>query len=93
MGPFTSEGQTVTCAHGMVVMFVPFTGKWSQVIGTFATSANLKAEMLAKILRQQFLLKRVDYLSILLRVMALLGIGGCGKYWELKSSQTKSPAS
>ncbi|XP_075540088.1 uncharacterized protein LOC142574996 [Dermacentor variabilis] len=64
MGPFTSEGQTVTCDHGMVVMFVPFTGKWSQVIGAFATSANVKAEMLAKILIEATILAEASGLFV-----------------------------
>lgn len=92
MGPFMSEGQTVTCDHDMVVMFVPFTGKWSQVIGAFATSANVKAEMLAKILIEATILAEAIGLFVNF-VTSDGGTSGCGEYWELESGRTKSPAS
>lgn len=34
----------------MIVMFVPFTGKWSQIIGVFATKGNVKGDILLKIM-------------------------------------------
>lgn len=33
----------------MVILFVPFQGKWSQVIGYFATHGNMKGDILAKV--------------------------------------------
>lgn len=85
LGPFTTDGQNVPSDHGMVVMFVPFTGRWSQVIGTFATSGNVKAEMLAKILIEATIVAEasgllVDFItcdgaSWNRRMWNLLGIG------------------
>lgn len=50
LGPFTiSKGKGVPCDHGMVILFVPFQGKWSQVIGYFATRGNMKGDALAKV--------------------------------------------
>lgn len=34
----------------MVVMFQPFTGSWTQVLGVFASRGNVKAPTLAKII-------------------------------------------
>ncbi|XP_054928431.1 uncharacterized protein [Dermacentor andersoni] len=64
LGPFTAEGQNVPCDHGMVVMFVPFAAKWTQVIGTFATSGNAKAEVLAKILIEATILAEASGLLV-----------------------------
>lgn len=47
MVPLTADGQDVPCDHGMVIMLVPFVGKWTQVICAFATSGNAKAEVLS----------------------------------------------
>ncbi|KAG0413268.1 hypothetical protein HPB47_009572 [Ixodes persulcatus] len=49
IGSSMTEGQNVVCDHGMIIMFVPFTGKWTQIIGAFATNGNAKAEELAKV--------------------------------------------
>nr|XP_037289630.1 uncharacterized protein LOC119183564 [Rhipicephalus microplus] len=50
LGPFTTQKDKSTPSdHGMVVLFVPFQGKWSQVIGCFATNGNMKADILAKV--------------------------------------------
>lgn len=50
LGPFTTQKDMSTPSdHGMVVLFVPFQGKWSQVIGCFATNSNMKADILAKV--------------------------------------------
>lgn len=45
---FTDKG--VKSDHAMVILFVPFVGKWSQVIGTFATSGNMKGDLLAQVI-------------------------------------------
>ncbi|KAH6920170.1 hypothetical protein HPB50_028842 [Hyalomma asiaticum] len=85
MGPFSGEGQNVPCDHGMVIMFVPFTGKWTQIIGAFATSGNAKAEILAKVLIEATILAEangliVDFItcdgaSWNRRMWTILGIG------------------
>ncbi|KAG0430113.1 hypothetical protein HPB47_022993 [Ixodes persulcatus] len=46
----STTDKCVESDHGMVIMFVPFVGKWSQIIGTFATNGNMKGEMLAEVL-------------------------------------------
>lgn len=45
----TTRQEIIPCCHRMV-MFVPFTGKWTQITGCFATRRNAKAELLAKTL-------------------------------------------
>lgn len=51
LGKFTPEAErSLTCDHGLVVMFQPFSGKWHQIIGVFASHSNVKAETLAKII-------------------------------------------
>lgn len=49
--PFTSAKDAgLPCDHGMVVMFVPFAGKFFQILGTFAANGNVKGELLCKII-------------------------------------------
>ncbi|KAH7977593.1 hypothetical protein HPB49_002917 [Dermacentor silvarum] len=51
LGKFTPESErSVACDHGLVVLFVPFTGTWHQIIGVFASRSNVKSEMLGKII-------------------------------------------
>lgn len=51
LGPFTpAKDANLPCDHGMVVMFVPFAGKFSQILGAFAANGNVKGELLCKIL-------------------------------------------
>lgn len=39
LGPFTEEKDKHTKAdHGLVVMFQPFVGKWTQIIGNYHSS-------------------------------------------------------
>lgn len=64
LGHFTAEEQDIPCDHGMIVMFVPFTGKWTQVIGAFATRGNVKAEMLAEILTEATILAKASELLV-----------------------------
>lgn len=85
MGSSMTEGQNVVCDHGMIIMFVPFTGKWTQIIGAFATNGNAKAEELAKVLIEATILAEasgliVDFLtsdgaSWNRRMWKILGIG------------------
>nr|XP_037280523.1 uncharacterized protein LOC119173843 [Rhipicephalus microplus] len=57
LGHFTSKkDKCEPCDHGMVIMFAPFTGKWTQVLAVFATHGNVKGELLAKILVEAVLL-------------------------------------
>ncbi|XP_077557315.1 uncharacterized protein LOC144172497 [Haemaphysalis longicornis] len=42
----------VVCDHGMAIVFVPFVGKWSQILAVFATHGNVKGNMLAKIMAE-----------------------------------------
>lgn len=50
LGPYTiSKGKGVPCDHGMVILFVPFQGKCSQVIGYIATRGKMKGDALAKV--------------------------------------------
>lgn len=45
LGEYTSVAdKSVQLDHGMVSLFVPFVGKWSQVTGTFATTGNMKGD-------------------------------------------------
>ncbi|KAH7979800.1 hypothetical protein HPB49_011096 [Dermacentor silvarum] len=57
LGPFTPpQDANLPCDHGMVVMFVPFTGEFSQIIGAFATHGNVKGSLLCKILIEAIIL-------------------------------------
>ncbi|XP_064472820.1 uncharacterized protein LOC135387642 [Ornithodoros turicata] len=85
LGCFTADKANAPCDHGMVIMFVPFTGKWMQIIGAFATSGNVKAELLAKIIIEATILAEssgllVDFItcdgaSWNRRMWKILGIG------------------
>ncbi|KAK8765846.1 hypothetical protein V5799_007373, partial [Amblyomma americanum] len=46
----TGDQKGVLVDHGMVVLFQPFTGNWTQVLGVFASRGNVKAPTLAKII-------------------------------------------
>ncbi|XP_064485892.1 uncharacterized protein LOC135398409 [Ornithodoros turicata] len=51
LGSFTPEDARRTPAdHGLVIMFQPFVGAWTQIIGVFASRGNVKAHLLTKIL-------------------------------------------
>ncbi|KAH9367687.1 hypothetical protein HPB48_012803 [Haemaphysalis longicornis] len=57
LGPFTEEKDKHTKAdHGLVVMFQPFVGKWTQIIGVFASKGNVKAAVLTKIILEATIL-------------------------------------
>ncbi|KAM7281815.1 hypothetical protein ISCGN_001976 [Ixodes scapularis] len=68
LGQFTEEADQHTRAdHGLVVMFQPFVGRWTQIIGVFASSGNVKSGILTKIVVEATLLcekvgLRVDYI-------------------------------
>ncbi|KAH7981059.1 hypothetical protein HPB49_021215 [Dermacentor silvarum] len=51
LGEFTTAAdKTMHSDHGMVILFVPFVGGWTQVIGTFATKGNIKGDFLAQVM-------------------------------------------
>lgn len=66
--PFTGpEHKHQACDHNMVIMFVPFTGRWSQIIGVFATKGNIKGNLLFKMIEAIILSEKaglfVDHIS------------------------------
>lgn len=69
LGEFTPEDQRMlTCDHGLVVMFQPFSGKWHQIVGVFASHSNVKADTLSKIILEAVVLcenagLRVDFIT------------------------------
>ncbi|KAH7932620.1 hypothetical protein HPB49_000096 [Dermacentor silvarum] len=69
LGKFTlDEDRTTPADHGMVMMFQPFQGDWTQILGVFSSKGNIKAEMLAKLLLEATLLSEqaglfVDFVS------------------------------
>ncbi|KAH7934862.1 hypothetical protein HPB52_001415 [Rhipicephalus sanguineus] len=57
LGEFTKpEDKYQQCDHGMVIMFVPFAGRWSQIVGVFATKGNVRGDILLKILMEATIL-------------------------------------
>lgn len=87
LGPFTSAADRTTHAdHGMVILFVPFVGGWTQVIGTFATRGNIKGDLLAQIMVEAVVLTEksglfVDFITCdgatwNRRMWTLLGVRG-----------------
>ncbi|KAG0444484.1 hypothetical protein HPB47_013743 [Ixodes persulcatus] len=57
LGQFTSEEHKgVLADHGMVLLFQPFCGKWTQILGVFASRGNVKAGLLSKIILDTVLL-------------------------------------
>lgn len=69
IGPYTPQEQKhVLADHGLVVMFVPLVGNWTQVLGTFATHSNISGDLLAKIVLEATILAEkaglfVDYIT------------------------------
>lgn len=69
LGPFTSaEDKHAVCDHGMVIIFVLFVGKWTQILGAFATRGNVEGSLLAKIMVETVSLAekaglRVDFIT------------------------------
>lgn len=69
LGPFTPESERqLPCNHGMVIMFAPLVGKWTQILGVFATSSNVNGNLLAKILVEAVVIAEkaglfVDFIS------------------------------
>ncbi|KAH7977876.1 hypothetical protein HPB49_003828 [Dermacentor silvarum] len=69
LAQFTSESQKEQLSdHGMVVLFQPFQGKWTQVLGVFASQSNVKSDTLGKIIVEATILCEkagllVDYVT------------------------------
>lgn len=65
LGPFTSdEDKRTVCDHGMCVIFVPFVGKWTQVLASFATKGNIKGPLLTKIMIEATILAEKSGLKV-----------------------------
>lgn len=52
----------------MVMLFQPFQGDWTQILGVFSSKGNIKADMLSKLLLEAILLAEkaglfVDFVS------------------------------
>ncbi|KAH7985319.1 hypothetical protein HPB49_026495 [Dermacentor silvarum] len=43
-----ADQKNVLADHGMVVLFQPFTGNWTRILGVFASKGNVKSVTLAK---------------------------------------------
>lgn len=57
MGQFTpSSDKHKVADHGMVIMFVPFTGEWTQILASFATQGNMKGNLLSKVMLEAVIL-------------------------------------
>ncbi|XP_077489525.1 uncharacterized protein LOC144100442 [Amblyomma americanum] len=57
LGPFDDNNSKTTLSdHGLVIMFQPFQGKWTQILGVFAAKGNVKASTLSKILLEATIL-------------------------------------
>ncbi|KAH9372071.1 hypothetical protein HPB48_014480 [Haemaphysalis longicornis] len=69
MGQFTpSSGKHKVADHTMVIMLVPFTGKWTQILPPFATHGNMKGNLLSKVMLKAVILAGkaglfVDFIS------------------------------
>ena len=51
IGPYTPTSMKSTPSnHGLVILFQPLVGKWSQIIGVFATSNNVSGDLLCKLI-------------------------------------------
>lgn len=69
LGEFTTTSHNHDlCNHGMVILFQPFTGSWTQILGVFAAKGNVKADVLSKIILEATILAEksglyVDYIT------------------------------
>ncbi|KAH7964988.1 hypothetical protein HPB49_002733 [Dermacentor silvarum] len=69
LGNFKSPKDKHTpCDHGMVLIFVPFIGKWTQILAAFATRGNVNGGTLTKIMLEAILLAekaglKVDFIT------------------------------
>ncbi|KAM7303871.1 uncharacterized protein ISCGN_013788 [Ixodes scapularis] len=57
LGQFSQEvDKHIRADHGLVVMFQPYIGEWTQIIGVFASASNVKSKLLTKIVVEATLL-------------------------------------
>lgn len=69
LGQFTSDkDKHSVCDHGMVRIFVPFVGKWTQILAAFATHGNINGNLLTKIMLEAVILAekaglKVDFIT------------------------------
>nr|XP_037280753.1 uncharacterized protein LOC119174070 [Rhipicephalus microplus]XP_037280754.1 uncharacterized protein LOC119174070 [Rhipicephalus microplus] len=69
LGQFTSDkDEHSVCDHGMVIIFVPFVGKWTQILAAFATHGNINGNLLTKIMLEAVILAekaglKVDFIT------------------------------
>ncbi|KAG0442530.1 hypothetical protein HPB47_015674 [Ixodes persulcatus] len=57
LGPFMKDSnKTALSDHGLVVVFQPYKGKWTQILRVFASRGNVKAPVLPKILLEATIL-------------------------------------
>ncbi|XP_064461742.1 uncharacterized protein LOC135371698 [Ornithodoros turicata] len=102
LGPFTPEAERrLPCNHGMVIMFAPFVGKWTQILGVFATNSNVKGDLLAKILIEAIIMAEnaglfVDFISCdgatwNRKMWRLFGIGATAKNIRCSSTHPVNP--
>ncbi|XP_040073445.1 uncharacterized protein LOC120845949 [Ixodes scapularis] len=57
LGPFMEDSnETALSDHGLVIVFQPFKGKLTQILGVFASRGNVKAPVLSKILLEATIL-------------------------------------
>ncbi|XP_042146902.1 uncharacterized protein LOC115318424 [Ixodes scapularis] len=86
LGPFTQpKGANLPCDHGMVVMFVPFAGKFSQILGVFAAHGNVKGELLSKIVVKATIL--AEQAGLFVDFMTCDGASWNRKMWKLMGIQ------
>ncbi|KAH7980258.1 hypothetical protein HPB49_014205 [Dermacentor silvarum] len=85
LGKVTSPKDKHTpCDHGMILIFVPFAGKWTQILAAFATRGNVNGGTLTKIILEAIILAekaglKVDFItsdgaSWNIRMWTLMGI-------------------
>lgn len=86
LGPFTpAKDAGLPCDHGMVVMFVPFAGKFSQILGVFAANGNVKGELLCKILVEATIL--AEQAGLFVHFVTCDGATWNRKMWTLMGVQ------
>ncbi|KAH8038261.1 hypothetical protein HPB51_000234 [Rhipicephalus microplus] len=89
LGEFTKpEDKYQQCDHGMVIMFVPFAGKWSQIVGVFATKGNVRGDILLKILMEATIL--VEQAGLFVDHITCDGAPWNRKMWKLAGVSASS---
>lgn len=65
LGKLTPDNQKkLTCDHGLVVMFQPFSGSWHQILGVFASHSNVKSDTLCQIILEAVIMSEYAGLHI-----------------------------